>query len=72
MVVYPKTSTTESSAGCSLVNRSGLLGWLGLTQNCEQDVDQEISTTASLEEDTQRRQDDGKDELADVAGVVKG
>lgn len=38
-----------------------------VTQNCEQDVDQQISTTSTLEEYTKRRQDDGKNDLADIA-----
>ena len=36
-------------------------------KNGQTDVDQQISTTATLQEDTQRGQDDGKDDLADVA-----
>jgi hypothetical protein len=38
-----------------------------LTQDGEQDVDEEVGTTATLEEDTNGGQDDGKDNLADVA-----
>lgn len=37
------------------------------TQDGQTDVDQEIRTTSALQEDTQRRQDDGEDNLADVA-----
>lgn len=37
-----------------------------VTQNCQTDVDQKISTTSSFKEDTDRRQDDRKDDLADV------
>jgi hypothetical protein len=37
------------------------------TQDCEQDVDQEVGTAASLEEDTNRGQEDGKNDLADIA-----
>lgn len=36
------------------------------TKDGQTDVDQEISTTSALQEDTQRRQDDGEDDLADV------
>lgn len=36
------------------------------TQDGQTDVDEEVSATATLEEDTQRRQDDGEDDLADV------
>lgn len=38
-----------------------------VTQNGQQDVDEEISIAATLEEDTQRREEDGKDDLDDVA-----
>lgn len=34
----------------------------------QEDVDEQIGTAATLEEDTQRRQEDGKQDLADVAG----
>ena len=43
-----------------------------LTENGEQDVDEQISTAAALQEDTQRGQDDGKDDLADVAVKAPG
>ena len=36
------------------------------TQDCQTDVDQEVSAASSLEKDTQWRQDDRKDDLADV------
>lgn len=36
------------------------------TQDGQQDVDQEVSTTSALQEDTQGRQDDGEDDLADI------
>ena len=39
-----------------------------VTQNGQTDVDQQISTTAALQEDTQGGQQDGEDDLADVAG----
>jgi hypothetical protein len=38
-----------------------------ITEDGEQDVDQKIATAATLEEDTKRWEDDGKDDLADVA-----
>lgn len=38
-----------------------------VTQDCEKDVDQEVCTAASLEEDTDGRQNDGKNNLADIA-----
>jgi len=38
-----------------------------ITKNRQQDVDEEIGTAASLKEDTKRWEDDGKNDLADVA-----
>lgn len=38
-----------------------------ITKNCQQDVDQKVSTASALEEDTKRREDDGKNDLADIA-----
>lgn len=38
-----------------------------VTQDGEQDVDEQISTAAALEKHTQRWQEDGKDDLADIA-----
>jgi len=40
-----------------------------VTQNGKTNVDEQISAASSLQEDTQRREDDGKDDLADVAVV---
>lgn len=37
-----------------------------LTKNGQQDVDEEVSTAAALEEDTNGREDDGKKDLADI------
>jgi len=37
-----------------------------VTQNGEQDVDEEISVASSLEKDTERREDDGEDDFADI------
>lgn len=36
------------------------------TKNGQTDVDQEVGIASALQEDTQRRQDEGEDELADV------
>jgi hypothetical protein len=47
------------------VNDSG-----NITQDCQQDIDQEISTTSALEEDTKRWQDDGKNDLANIAVAI--
>jgi hypothetical protein len=38
-----------------------------VTEDGEQDVDEEVSSAAALEEDTQRRKEDGKEDLADIA-----
>lgn len=38
-----------------------------VTQNGQQDVDEEVGIATSLKEDTKRRENDGKDDLADVA-----
>ena len=37
-------------------------------ENGQQDVDEQVGTAATLQEDTQRREDDSKNDLADVAG----
>jgi hypothetical protein len=37
-----------------------------LTKDGETDVDKQVDTAALLKEDTQRREDDGKDDLANV------
>ncbi|KAG6082083.1 hypothetical protein E4U30_002839 [Claviceps sp. LM220 group G6] len=39
------------------------------TQNCQQDVDEEVRAAANLKEDTHGWQDDGQDDLADIAIV---
>jgi hypothetical protein len=39
-----------------------------VTQDGQQDVDEEISTASALQEDTDGRQEDGKNDLADIAG----
>lgn len=38
-----------------------------VTQDGKEDVDEEVGTAATLEEDTHGREDDGKEDLADVA-----
>ena len=42
-----------------------------LTQDGQQDVDEQIATASSLKEDTERWEDDGDDDLADVAATNK-
>lgn len=37
-----------------------------VTQDTQQDVDAQVSTASSLQEDTDGRQDDGKNDLEDV------
>jgi hypothetical protein len=37
----------------------------------QENVDQQVGVAPALKEDTQGRENDGKDDLADVAGVVK-
>lgn len=41
-----------------------------VTQNREEDVDQEIRVAAALKEDTERRKEDGKNDLADIAVIT--
>jgi len=38
-----------------------------VTQDGEQNVNQQISSAATLEEDTKRWENDGKNDLADIA-----
>jgi hypothetical protein len=38
-----------------------------VTQNRQQDVDEEVGIASTLEEHTQRREDNGEDDLDDVA-----
>lgn len=38
-----------------------------VTQYCQQDVDEEVGIATALEEDTEGREDDREDDLADVA-----
>lgn len=42
-----------------------------VTQNGEQDVDEEISIASALKEYTDGRQNDGKDDLADIAVLTR-
>ena len=38
-----------------------------VTQDSQQDVDEEVGIAATLEEDTKRWEDDGEEDLADIA-----
>jgi hypothetical protein len=40
-----------------------------VTQDGQTDVDEQVSTASALQEDTHWREDDGEDNLADVAAV---
>lgn len=40
-----------------------------VTQYCQEDVDEEVGIATALEEDTEGREDDREDDLADVATV---
>lgn len=42
------------------------IAYRNVTKNGQQNVDEEISIAATLEENTERRKEDGKDDLADV------
>lgn len=39
-----------------------------VTKDGQQDVDEEVSAAATLEEDTDGRENDGKNDLADIGG----
>lgn len=52
--------TTDRGVGKGKLTRD-------ITKNCQQNVDQEVSTTSALEEDTKRWEDDGENDLADIA-----
>ena len=39
------------------------------TKNGQQDVDEQVGATATLEEDTERWQEYGEDDFADIAGA---
>jgi hypothetical protein len=39
-----------------------------ITQDGQQNVDEEVGIATALKEDTKRGENDGKDDLADVAG----
>ena len=43
-----------------------------VAQNCQEDVDEEVGIATTLEEDTKRWEDDGEDDLADIAISPKG
>ena len=52
---------------CGLCDLQSVDDTRNVTKDGEQDVDQEISSTSSLEENTDRRKEDGKNDLADIA-----
>jgi hypothetical protein len=62
------TNHTTSQDGLRAgINVQGMDDTGDVTQDREDDVEEEVGAAATLEEDTQRRQDDGEDDLADVA-----
>lgn len=61
---------TECRSGGRGVDVQGVDDSGNVTQDGEEDVDEEIGAAATLEEDTERWEEDGEDDLADVAGVI--
>ena len=53
---------------CIVVECVGWGTYGNVTQDGEQDVDEEIRVAAALEEDAERGEEDGEDDLADVGG----
>lgn len=49
----------------------GLALGFAYAEDGEDDVDEQITTAAALEEDAERREDHGEDDLANVAGKGK-
>lgn len=43
-----------------------------VAQDCQEDVDEEVGIATALEEDTKRWEDNGENDLADVAISPKG
>ena len=43
-----------------------------VAQDCQEDVDEEVGIATALEEDTKRWEDDGENDLADIAISPKG
>ena len=43
-----------------------------IAQDCQEDVDEEVGIATALKEDTKRWEDDGENDLADVAISPKG
>lgn len=50
-------------------NLQGVNDTWNVTEDRKEDVDQEIGTASALKEHTKRWEDDGKNDLADVAGA---
>ena len=42
-----------------------------VTQNRQEDIDEKVGIATSFEKDTERREDDSKDDLANVAVIHK-
>ena len=47
----------------------GMNNTRNITQYCQENVDEEVGIATALKENTKRRQEDGEDDLADVAIV---
>ena len=52
---------------CMLVHIQSVDDSRNVTQYCQQDVDEEVGVATPLKEDTQRWEEDGKNDLANVA-----
>jgi hypothetical protein len=74
--ISKETSKSRTSAALEVTFRSSnqMMGHLqsvedarDVTQDCQKDVDEEIGTAATLKEDAQRWEENGEDDLANVA-----
>ena len=63
----PDSSVSPNLCSHSILNIQSVNDAGNITQTCQQDVDQDIAPTSSLEEDTKRWEDDGKNDLADIS-----
>lgn len=63
-------AAVRKAFGCWVNNVQRVDDAREITQDGEQNVDEQIRSAAALEEDAQRRQDDGKNDLADITIVA--
>lgn len=63
---------TVSTASWLMVGRNlqGVDDTGDITQDGEKDVDEEVTSTSTFEENTQRWEDDGNDDFADISVEV--